>query len=62
MGTLVMELDLIGKQFFSFSNSSGFGQNVIVFGVDMSSSVDADNKKKDIEDLVLVLHRDQNIA
>ena len=43
-----MELDLIGKQFFSFSNSSGFGQNVIVFGVDMSSSVDVDNKKKDI--------------
>ena len=42
-----MELDLIGKQFFSFSNSSGFGQNVIVFGVDMSSSVDVDNKKKD---------------
>ena len=28
--------------------SSGFGQNVIIFGVDMSSSVCVDNKKKDI--------------
>ena len=26
----------------------GFGQNVIIFGVDMSSSVHVDNKKKDI--------------
>ena len=25
-----------------------FGQNVIIFGVDMSSSADIDNKKKDI--------------
>ena len=32
---------------FSFSNS-GFGQNVLVFCVDMSSSVHVDNKKKDI--------------
>ena len=26
--------------------SGGFGQNIIIFGVDMSSSVDVDNKKK----------------
>ena len=33
----------------SFSSSSGgFGENVIIFGVDMSSSVHVDNKKKDI--------------
>ena len=30
------------------SGSSGFGKNVIIFGVDMSSSVHADNRKKDI--------------
>ena len=28
--------------------SGGFGQNVIIFGVDMSSSTHVDNKKKDI--------------
>ena len=32
---------------FSFL-SSGFGQNVLIFGVDMSSSAHIDNKKKDI--------------
>ena len=32
---------------FSFSGS-GFGQNLLIFGVDMSSSVHIDNKKKDI--------------
>ena len=32
---------------FSFPGG-GFGQNVIIFGVDMSSSVHVDNKKKDI--------------
>ena len=32
---------------FSFL-SDGFGQNVITFGVDMSSSIHIDNKKKDI--------------
>ena len=33
----------------SFSSSSGgFGENVIIFGVDMSSSVHVDNNKKDI--------------
>ena len=35
------------KSSFSFP-SGGFGQNAIIFGVDMSSSVHADNKKKDI--------------
>ena len=34
------------KGTFSFGN--GFGKNVIIFGVDMSSSVHVDNKKKDI--------------
>ena len=32
---------------FSFPNG-GFGQNVLMFGVDMSSSAHIDNKKKDI--------------
>ena len=32
---------------FSFS-SGGFGQNVLIFGADMSSSTHIDNKKKDI--------------
>ena len=32
---------------FSFP-SGGFGQNVLIFGVDMSSSPHIDNKKKDI--------------
>ena len=33
----------------SFSFPSGeFGQNVIIFGVEMSSSAHVDNKKKDI--------------
>ena len=41
MGTMVMELDLIEKQVSHF-------QNVIIFGVDMSSSVHVENKKKDI--------------
>ena len=35
------------KGSFSFS-SSGFGQNVIILGADMSSSVHVDNKGKDI--------------
>ena len=33
------------KSRFSFSNG-GFGQNVIIFGADMSCSVHVDNKKK----------------
>ena len=32
---------------FSFPGG-GFGQNVLIFGVDMSSSIHTDNKKKDI--------------
>ena len=32
---------------FSFPGS-GFGQNVIIFGADMSSSIHVDNKGKDI--------------
>ena len=32
---------------FSFSGG-GFGQNVLIFGADMSSSIHIDNKKKDI--------------
>ena len=38
-----MELDLIG--IFSFPGI-GLGKNIIIFGVDMSSSVHVDNKKK----------------
>ena len=32
---------------FSFPGG-GFGQNILIFGVDMSSSAHIDNKKKDI--------------
>ena len=35
------------KRIFLFP-TGGFGKSVIVFGVDMSSSVHVDNKKKDI--------------
>ena len=35
------------KSSFSFANG-GFGPNVIIFGVDISSSAHVDNKKKDI--------------
>ena len=41
---------------FSVSNS-GFSQNVIIFGVDMSSSVHVDNKKKYILEHKKVLHK-----
>ena len=41
------------KSSFSFPGG-GFGQNVIIFGVDMSSSAHVDNKKKDI----LILGKD----
>ena len=47
MGTVVMELDLIGDKVFSFL-SGGFGQNILIFWADMSSSAHIDNKKKDI--------------
>ena len=33
------------KSAFSFPGGAGFGQNVIIFGVDMSSSAHIDNKK-----------------
>ena len=36
------------KTAFSFPGGVGFGQNVIILGVDMSSSAHIDNKKKDI--------------
>ena len=36
------------KSAFPFPGGIGFSQNVISFGVDMSSSVHVDNKKKDI--------------
>ena len=42
-----MVLDLILIHFFSFPNFD-WGKNVIVFGVDNSSSVHIENKKKDI--------------
>ena len=41
---------------FSFP-SGGFGQNILIFGVDMSSSAHIDNKKKDI----LVLGKAQGL-
>ena len=44
---LVMVLDLIEDQVFHFS-SGGFGQNVLIFGADISTSIHIDNKKKDI--------------
>ena len=46
------------KQSFSFSSGS-FGQNVIIFGVDMNSSAHIDNKKKDI--LILGKGRTQGL-
>ena len=42
-----MELNLILIHFFQFQILIG-GKNVIIFGVDMSSSVHANNKNKDI--------------
>ena len=36
------------RDFFSLSNGSDFGKSVIIFGVDMGSSVGIDNKKDDI--------------
>ena len=42
-----MVLDLIDMDFFSHP-SGGTGRNVIIFGVDMSSSTKIDNRKKDI--------------
>ena len=47
MGTLVMELNLTEKEFFLFSGG-GYGQNVLILGVDMSFSAHIDSKKRDI--------------
>ena len=44
---LIVELDLIEDLIFSFT-SGGVGQNILIFGVDMSSSAHIDNNKKDI--------------
>ena len=41
-----MELDLILVLLFSIPNLY-WGKNFVIFGVDMSSSVDTDNKNKD---------------
>ena len=41
----VMELDFCGRGSFSFPGG-GYGQNVLIFGVDMSFSAHIDNKKK----------------
>ena len=41
-----MVLDLIEKDFFSICDE--VGRNVIIFGVDISSSPHIDNNKKDI--------------
>ena len=43
---LVMELDLVAKEFFF--PGGGLGCNVITFGVDLSSSTKIDSKKKNI--------------
>ena len=43
---LGMELDFTKKGFFSIDDD--VGRNVIIFGVDMSSSPHIDNKRKDI--------------
>ena len=49
----LFEEDGTQKRYGSFSHpSGGTGRNVIIFGVDMSSSTKTDNRKKDI--LILV--------
>ena len=42
-----MVLDLIEKNFFTHP-SGGTGKNIIMFGVDMSSTTKNNNRKKDI--------------
>ena len=42
---LIMDLDLIDMDFFK-NSSGGTGRNVIIFGVDMSSSTKIDSRKK----------------
>ena len=48
------------KSSFSFPGS-GFGQNMLMFGADMSSSVHVDNKKKDILVIAKGPTKDKNI-
>ena len=43
-----MALDLIEKK-RKFSTGNRFGRNCIIFGVDMSSSVPVDNKKREVK-------------
>ena len=53
-----MLLDLMEKK-KAFSDPSGrFGNNAILFGVDLSSSVHVENKKNIFSLLVKVLHKD----
>ena len=47
------------RGFFSLSDCSWLGKNVIIFGVDNSSSAHADNRKKDI--LILNKGRTQGL-
>ena len=47
-------IEFVARGFFSISNNSGIGQNVIIFGADMASSAHIDNKKKDF----LILGKD----
>ena len=42
----------------TFSVPNGFGKNVIIFGVDMSSSKHVDNKKSIFQFLLKVLNKD----
>ena len=42
----------------TFSVPNGFGKNVIIFGVDMSSSEHVDNKKNIFQFLLKVLNKD----
>ena len=46
---------------FSFPGS-GFGQNVLIFGVDMSFSAHIDNKKKDISSWKRTITRIRNFV
>ena len=57
--TLIKNIDIEKYEYSGYGNgfdrrgsfsfpSGGFGQNVIIFGVDISNSIHIDNKKKDI--------------
>ena len=54
-----MVLDLIRVLYFHSLPDGSMGKNVIIFGVDMSSSVHIDNKKKDI--LILAFGQTQGL-